>query len=133
MFFYSVFDLFPVGYASETLKPFSEHCVVLPQTFTHSCAFRGMLCDAMVLQYSSYPVCCQVRQELTEEYEQVKGIMGTLESFRSEKPVDIPAPQSDDRPEDPAVWPPPTPAEHRCVEITPLTESVFRLHAWCTP
>uniref|UniRef100_A0A7N6AM31 Katanin p60 ATPase-containing subunit A1 n=1 Tax=Anabas testudineus TaxID=64144 RepID=A0A7N6AM31_ANATE len=70
----------------------------------------------------------QVRQELTEEYEQVKGIMGTLESFRSEKPVDIPAPQSDDRPEDPAVWPPPTPAEHRCVEITPLTESVFRLH-----
>uniref|UniRef100_A0A7N6B7Y2 Katanin p60 ATPase-containing subunit A1 n=1 Tax=Anabas testudineus TaxID=64144 RepID=A0A7N6B7Y2_ANATE len=55
----------------------------------------------------------QVRQELTEEYEQVKGIMGTLESFRSEKPVDIPAPQSDDRPEDPAVWPPPTPAEHR--------------------
>uniref|UniRef100_A0A8C9Y309 Katanin p60 subunit A-like 1 n=1 Tax=Sander lucioperca TaxID=283035 RepID=A0A8C9Y309_SANLU len=55
----------------------------------------------------------QVRQELTEEYEQVKGIMGTLESFKSERPVDILAPQSEERPEDPAVWPPPTPAEHR--------------------
>uniref|UniRef100_A0A8C4DB97 Katanin catalytic subunit A1 n=1 Tax=Dicentrarchus labrax TaxID=13489 RepID=A0A8C4DB97_DICLA len=55
----------------------------------------------------------QVRQELTEEYEQVKGIMGTLESFKSEKPIDILAPQSEERPEDPAVWPPPTPAEHR--------------------
>lgn len=55
----------------------------------------------------------QVRQELTEEYEQVKGIMGTLESFKSEKPADVLAPQSEERPEDPAVWPPPTPAEHR--------------------
>lgn len=72
-----------------------------------------MLCDTMLLLYSSYSIYCQVRQELTEEYEQVKGIMGTLESFKSEKPVDILAPQSDDRPEDPAVWPPPTPAEHR--------------------
>lgn len=60
-------------------------------------------------------VCDQVRQELTEEYEQVKGIMGTLESFKSEKPADILAPQSEERLEDPAVWPPPTPAEHRCV------------------
>ncbi|KAF3843355.1 hypothetical protein F7725_002204 [Dissostichus mawsoni] len=56
----------------------------------------------------------QVRQELHEEYEQVKDIMGTLEGFRSEKPTDILAPQSGERPEDPAVWPPPTPAEHRC-------------------
>uniref|UniRef100_A0AAQ4Q808 Katanin p60 ATPase-containing subunit A1 n=1 Tax=Gasterosteus aculeatus aculeatus TaxID=481459 RepID=A0AAQ4Q808_GASAC len=56
----------------------------------------------------------QVRQELTNEYEQVKGIMGTLESFRSEKPADVLAPQWE-RPEDPDVWPPPTPAEHRCV------------------
>uniref|UniRef100_A0A8C3AEK6 Katanin catalytic subunit A1 n=1 Tax=Cyclopterus lumpus TaxID=8103 RepID=A0A8C3AEK6_CYCLU len=55
----------------------------------------------------------QVRQELAEEYEQVKGIMGTLESFRSEKPADVLAPQWEERPEDPAVWPPPTPAEHR--------------------
>uniref|UniRef100_A0AAQ4RMR0 Katanin catalytic subunit A1 n=1 Tax=Gasterosteus aculeatus aculeatus TaxID=481459 RepID=A0AAQ4RMR0_GASAC len=54
----------------------------------------------------------QVRQELTNEYEQVKGIMGTLESFRSEKPADVLAPQWE-RPEDPDVWPPPTPAEHR--------------------
>lgn len=60
-------------------------------------------------------VCEQVRQELTEEYEQVKAIMGTLESFKSEKPIDILAPQSEERPEDPAVWPPPIPAEHRCV------------------
>uniref|UniRef100_A0A4W6DAB7 Katanin p60 subunit A-like 1 n=1 Tax=Lates calcarifer TaxID=8187 RepID=A0A4W6DAB7_LATCA len=62
----------------------------------------------------------QVRQELTEEYEQVKGIMGTLESFKSEKPVDILAPQPDERPEDPAVWPPPIPAEHRCVCVNPV-------------
>ncbi|KAM8855148.1 katanin p60 ATPase-containing subunit A-like 1 [Spinachia spinachia] len=56
----------------------------------------------------------QVRQELTDEYEQVKGIMGTLESFRSEKPADVLAHQWE-RPEDPDVWPPPTPAEHRNV------------------
>uniref|UniRef100_A0A8D2ZK80 Katanin p60 ATPase-containing subunit A1 n=1 Tax=Scophthalmus maximus TaxID=52904 RepID=A0A8D2ZK80_SCOMX len=58
----------------------------------------------------------QVRQELTEECEQVRGIMGTLEIFKSEKPVDILAPlppQYHERPEDPAVWPPPIPAEHR--------------------
>uniref|UniRef100_A0A3B4ANH1 Katanin p60 ATPase-containing subunit A1 n=1 Tax=Periophthalmus magnuspinnatus TaxID=409849 RepID=A0A3B4ANH1_9GOBI len=57
----------------------------------------------------------QVRQELTEECEQVKSIMGTLESFRSDKPVDFLTPQSEERPEDPVVWPPPTPAEHKCV------------------
>ncbi|XP_033842671.1 katanin p60 ATPase-containing subunit A-like 1 [Periophthalmus magnuspinnatus] len=55
----------------------------------------------------------QVRQELTEECEQVKSIMGTLESFRSDKPVDFLTPQSEERPEDPVVWPPPTPAEHK--------------------
>lgn len=54
-----------------------------------------------------------MRQELTEEYEQVKGIMGTLESFKMERPVDIMAPQTEERPEDPAVWPPPIAAEHR--------------------
>lgn len=55
----------------------------------------------------------QFRQELTEEYEQVKGIMGTLESFKSEKPVDILTPHLEEKSEDPAVWPPPTPVEHR--------------------
>ncbi|XP_058474243.1 katanin p60 ATPase-containing subunit A-like 1 [Solea solea] len=58
----------------------------------------------------------QVRQELNEEYEQVKGIMGTLESLKLGKPADAPAPfalQYDERPEDPVVWPPPIPAEHR--------------------
>ncbi|XP_059895513.1 katanin p60 ATPase-containing subunit A-like 1 [Gadus macrocephalus] len=55
----------------------------------------------------------QVKQELSEEYEQVKGIVGTLESFKSEKPVDFSAALPDERPQDPAVWPPPTPAEHR--------------------
>ncbi|MED6279081.1 Katanin p60 ATPase-containing subunit A-like 1 [Characodon lateralis] len=55
----------------------------------------------------------QLRQELTEEYEQVKSIMGTLESFKSEKPVNILVPQPEERPEDPLVWPPPIPAEHR--------------------
>ena len=73
--------------------------------------------------YTFSSVCVQVRQELTEEYEQVKGIIGTLESLKSEKPNDIfapLAPQSDDRPEDPAVWPPPIPAEHRCVCVCVL-------------
>lgn len=55
----------------------------------------------------------QVRQELIEEYEQVKSITGTLESFKSEKPADLPMPQPEERCEDPAVWPPPIPAEHK--------------------
>lgn len=75
---------------------------------------HNVLWCSMLILYSS-SVCEQVRQELTEEYEQVKAIMGTLESFKSEKPNDILAPQSEERPEDPAVWPPPIPAEHRCV------------------
>lgn len=79
--------------------------------------FGRKLCDAPLMPYSCSSVCDQVRQELTEEYEQVKAIMGTLESFKSEKPVDIFAPQPDERPDDPAVWPPPIPAEHRCVRV----------------
>ncbi|KAJ8412461.1 hypothetical protein AAFF_G00127970 [Aldrovandia affinis] len=55
----------------------------------------------------------QVRQELVEEYEQVKGIVSTLESFKVDKPVDFPTSQLDEGPRDPAVWPPPIPAEHR--------------------
>ncbi|XP_034741623.1 katanin p60 ATPase-containing subunit A-like 1 isoform X2 [Etheostoma cragini] len=70
----------------------------------------------------------QVRQELTEEYEQVKGIMGTLESFKLERPVDILAPQSEERPEDPAVWPPPTPAEHRNLVAVKRPNSAARQH-----
>uniref|UniRef100_A0A668RKN1 Katanin p60 ATPase-containing subunit A1 n=1 Tax=Oreochromis aureus TaxID=47969 RepID=A0A668RKN1_OREAU len=54
----------------------------------------------------------QVSPELTEECEQVKTIMATLESFKSEKPTDIQALQPEKR-VDPAVWPPPIPAEHR--------------------
>uniref|UniRef100_A0A3Q3XCH5 Katanin p60 ATPase-containing subunit A1 n=1 Tax=Mola mola TaxID=94237 RepID=A0A3Q3XCH5_MOLML len=57
----------------------------------------------------------QVRQELTAECEQVKAIMGTLESFKSEKPVDVLAPKSQKRPEEPLVWPPPFSSEHRYV------------------
>ena len=53
----------------------------------------------------------------------MKGIMGTLESFKSEKPADILVPQSE--PEDPAVWPPPTPAEHRCVSSKTSFEHVL--------
>lgn len=64
----------------------------------------------------------QVRQELLEEYEQVKGIVGTLESFKVDKPADFPVPQSEEGPRDPAVWPPPTPAEHRYMEcLRPVT------------
>lgn len=56
-----------------------------------------------------------MRQELTKEYEQVKTITGTLESFKNERPSDILAPQCERSPEDPVVWPPPVPAEHRCL------------------
>ncbi|KAI5626064.1 katanin p60 ATPase-containing subunit A-like 1 [Silurus asotus] len=55
----------------------------------------------------------QVRQELVEEYEQVRSIVKTLESFKMDKPVESPNTQYEDYTRDPAVWPPPTPAEHR--------------------
>ncbi|XP_014858830.1 PREDICTED: katanin p60 ATPase-containing subunit A-like 1 isoform X1 [Poecilia mexicana] len=68
----------------------------------------------------------QLRQELTEEYEQVKSIMGTLESFKSEKPVDILVPL--ERPEDPAVWPPPIPVEHRNPVVVKRPNSAIKQH-----
>ncbi|XP_009581348.1 PREDICTED: katanin p60 ATPase-containing subunit A-like 1 {ECO:0000255/HAMAP-Rule:MF_03024}, partial [Fulmarus glacialis] len=55
----------------------------------------------------------QVRQELVEEYEQVKSIVNTLESFKMDRPADIPVSCQDEPFRDPAVWPPPVPAEHR--------------------
>ncbi|XP_077724346.1 katanin p60 ATPase-containing subunit A-like 1 isoform X2 [Canis aureus] len=55
----------------------------------------------------------QVRQELLEEYEQVKNIVSTLESFKMDKPPDFPVSCQDEPFRDPAVWPPPVPAEHR--------------------
>lgn len=55
----------------------------------------------------------QIKQELVEEYEQVKSIIKTLESFKMDKPVDLPSSRPEDYMRDPAVWPPPTPAEHR--------------------
>ncbi|XP_060047664.1 katanin p60 ATPase-containing subunit A-like 1 isoform X2 [Erinaceus europaeus] len=55
----------------------------------------------------------QVRQELLEEYEQVKSIVSTLESFKIDKPPDFPVSCQDELFRDPAVWPPPVPAEHR--------------------
>uniref|UniRef100_W5LVL0 Multifunctional fusion protein n=1 Tax=Lepisosteus oculatus TaxID=7918 RepID=W5LVL0_LEPOC len=54
----------------------------------------------------------QVRQEIVEEYEQVKRIVNTLESFKIDRPVDFPNPQPEESPRDPDIWPPPTPAEH---------------------
>ncbi|KAH0625075.1 hypothetical protein JD844_033144 [Phrynosoma platyrhinos] len=54
-----------------------------------------------------------VRQELLEEYEQVKSIVNTLESFKIDRPTDIPVSYQDEHFRDPAVWPPPVPAEHR--------------------
>lgn len=68
--------------------------------------------------------CVKVRLELTEEYEQVKAIVATLESFRSEKPSDIMAPLSEEKPGDPAIWPPPIPAEHRCVSASWLISTM---------
>lgn len=75
------------------------------------------------------PLCCwiQVRQELVEEYEQVKSIVNTLESFKMDKPVDLPSNQPEEYTRNPDVWPPPTPAEHRytwrllCLSITSVT------------
>ncbi|XP_073439265.1 katanin p60 ATPase-containing subunit A-like 1 [Dendrobates tinctorius] len=55
----------------------------------------------------------QVCQDLVEEYEQVKTIVSTLESFKIEKPDDFPVALQDEPVKDPAVWPPPVPAEHR--------------------
>ncbi|XP_072651697.1 katanin p60 ATPase-containing subunit A-like 1 isoform X2 [Canis lupus baileyi] len=55
----------------------------------------------------------QVRQELLEEYEQVKNIVSTLESFKMDRPPDFPVSCQDEPFRDPAVWPPPVPAEHR--------------------
>ncbi|XP_073899719.1 katanin p60 ATPase-containing subunit A-like 1 isoform X3 [Castor canadensis] len=55
----------------------------------------------------------QVRQELLEEYEQVKSIVSTLESFKVDKPPDFPVSCQDEPFRDPAVWPPPVPAEHK--------------------
>ncbi|XP_077473003.1 katanin p60 ATPase-containing subunit A-like 1 isoform X1 [Stigmatopora argus] len=55
----------------------------------------------------------QVRQELTEEWEQVKSILLVLESFKTEKPVTVAVPQISAGGDDPAAWPPPTPVEHR--------------------
>uniref|UniRef100_H3AJ01 Katanin catalytic subunit A1 like 1 n=1 Tax=Latimeria chalumnae TaxID=7897 RepID=H3AJ01_LATCH len=57
----------------------------------------------------------QVRQELVEEYEQVKSIMSTLESFKIDKPADFPTAYVEEPVRDPAVWPPPVPAEHKKV------------------
>uniref|UniRef100_A0ACB8FHG4 Katanin p60 ATPase-containing subunit A-like 1 n=1 Tax=Sphaerodactylus townsendi TaxID=933632 RepID=A0ACB8FHG4_9SAUR len=54
-----------------------------------------------------------VRQELLEEYEQVKIIVNTLESFKIDRPTDIPVSYQDEPFRDPSVWPPPVPAEHR--------------------
>ena len=55
----------------------------------------------------------KVRQELLEEYEQVKSIVSTLESFKIDRPPDFPVSCQDEPFRDPAVWPPPVPAEHR--------------------
>ncbi|XP_011823235.1 PREDICTED: katanin p60 ATPase-containing subunit A-like 1, partial [Mandrillus leucophaeus] len=59
----------------------------------------------------------QVRQELLEEYEQVKSIVSTLESFKIDKPPDFPVSCQDEPFRDPAVWPPPVPAEHSEMEL----------------
>lgn len=65
-------------------------------------------------------------QELVEEYEQVKTIVNTLESFKIEKPADFPVALQDEPVKDPAVWPPPVPAEHRCVNIM-MSLSVLKI------
>nr|XP_004568079.1 katanin p60 ATPase-containing subunit A-like 1 isoform X2 [Maylandia zebra] len=77
---------------------------VIPQIHKHCQSLRD---PALIVRWQ------QLSKQLTEEYEQVKSIMATLESFKLEKPTDIQALQPEERLEDPAVWPPPIPAEHR--------------------
>ncbi|XP_019751114.1 katanin p60 ATPase-containing subunit A-like 1 isoform X1 [Hippocampus comes] len=55
----------------------------------------------------------QVKQELAEEWEQIKSIVAVLDAFKTERPVTVPVPQSGGGAADPAAWPPPMPAEHR--------------------
>ncbi|XP_028292237.1 katanin p60 ATPase-containing subunit A-like 1 isoform X1 [Gouania willdenowi] len=55
----------------------------------------------------------QVRQELTEEYDKVKLIVAINESFKTQRFADVRPPSPVERAADPAVWPPPFPAEHR--------------------
>lgn len=55
---------------------------------------------------------------LVEEYEQVKTIVNTLESFTIEKPADFLVAFQDEPARDPGVWPPPVPAEHRFVWVS---------------
>ncbi|XP_018103187.1 katanin p60 ATPase-containing subunit A-like 1 isoform X1 [Xenopus laevis] len=59
----------------------------------------------------------QVCQELVEEYEQVKTIVSTLESFKIGKPAEFPVAGAEESVKDPAVWPPPVPAEHRAPQV----------------
>ncbi|XP_071955923.1 katanin p60 ATPase-containing subunit A1-like isoform X2 [Antedon mediterranea] len=54
----------------------------------------------------------KIRQDIAEEYNQVKEINTTLNSFKSESVE--PASSRDSKPaRDPDVWPPPTPVEHK--------------------
>ncbi|KAH0505392.1 Katanin p60 ATPase-containing subunit A-like 1 [Microtus ochrogaster] len=71
----------------------------------------------------------QVRQELLEEYEQVKSIVSTLESFKVDKPPDFPVSCQDEPFRDPAVWPPPVPAEHRGPEFVLVKEEANPCYA----
>ncbi|XP_053733827.1 katanin p60 ATPase-containing subunit A-like 1 [Synchiropus splendidus] len=53
----------------------------------------------------------QMTQQLKKEYEQVKGIIRTLENFKKLRPGDSSALELDERSDD--VWPPPNPAKFR--------------------
>jgi len=62
----------------------------------------------------------QVREQLAQEYEQVKDINSTLASFKTDDSRFSPAAYDNHRPgrfeeptRDPDVWPPPTPIEQR--------------------
>lgn len=64
----------------------------------------------------------EVQQELIKEYELVKSIVRTLESFKIDRPVDFSVPRQDEM-KDPGIWPPPLPAEHR---VPPLVRRLNR-------
>jgi hypothetical protein len=80
-----------------------------------SFSFCLVLCDVR----SGLLLCyLQSRQEVAQEYEIVKDINGTLSSLKTDSPkVGSEARQFEEPTRDPDVWPPPTPVEHRWVNL----------------
>ncbi|XP_072333065.1 katanin p60 ATPase-containing subunit A-like 1 isoform X2 [Scyliorhinus torazame] len=75
--------------------------------------YQGVIQQIQKHSQSIRDPALKVRQDLVQEYEQVKGIVNTLENFRVEKPPTDFSALQDECSKDPSVWPPPIPVEHR--------------------